>query len=422
MEVAQEVMDAPADAKAGAPEPITTAVAEYDPTAQALNELRKRLANRAYDLRTVKGNDEARADRKRLVSLRTSLEKLRLDMNRGDRATIEERIKLRDTEARRITEAIEELETPIDEQIKADEARREQERLDKIEAEARRVAAIRARIEQITAVALRAVGQPAAEIEAKIKLVVGITIGADFVEFQAEAELAKAETLNRLRELHAAAVAAEAEAAQVAAERAELARLRAEQEERDRIERERVAEQQRVEAARLATERAAFEQEQREARERQARADAEARERQERADAEARAAREEADRLAAAERAEADRIAREARAAEEQRLAAERERLRAQQEEQDRIAREQRETEERREAAARAERRRQEEAAAAADQRVRDAAPRLLSTLSTLVEILHGMDLPNEDDRPTEESYQAALAQADLVITETTGA
>lgn len=411
MEVAQEVMDAPADAKAGAPEPITTAVAEYDPTAQALNELRKRLANRAYDLRTVKGNDEARADRKKLVSLRTSLEKLRLDMNRGDRATIEERIKLRDTEARRITEAIEELETPIDEQIKADEARREQERQEKIEAEARRVAAIRARIEQITAVALRAVGQPAAEIEAKIKLVVGITIGTDFVEFQAEAELAKAETLNRLRELHAAAVAAEAEAAKVAAERAELARLRAEQEERDRVERERVAEQQRVEAARLATARAAFEQEQREARERW-----------ERADAEARAAREEADRRAAAERAEADRIAHEARAAEEQRLATERERLRQQQEEQDRIARAQREAEERREADARAERRRQEEAAAAADQRVRDAASQLLQALVTLVSVARAMDLEDQDARPTEESYQAALAQADLAINEATGA
>ena len=51
-------------------------------------------------------------------------------------------------------------------------------------------------------------------------------------------QVAKAAGLARLQELHAAAVAHEAEQARLAAEREELARLRAEQAECDRIARE----------------------------------------------------------------------------------------------------------------------------------------------------------------------------------------
>jgi colicin import membrane protein len=296
---------------------IETKIVEYSSTAAALAELRQRFGNIAFDLTTTKGDKEARGARLELVRLRTSLEAKRKEL----KAPALERSRLIDDEAKRITSAILELETPIDQQIQAAEQKKEAERLAKIEAERQRVATLRARIESITSVALRAVGKPAAEVEAKIKLLVGITIGPDYAEFKAEAEAAHADTLAKLRDMHAAALAAEAEAARLAEERAELERLRAEQAERERVERERMA----TEQARIAAEQRAEAE----------RLEALAREQRERLAAEeaaAKAEREAADRAAAAERAEQDRIAREAREAEQRRLDEQAAELRRQQE------------------------------------------------------------------------------------------
>jgi IgA-specific serine endopeptidase len=297
---------------------ITSALAEYQPTAAALADLRQRFAGIAFDLTTTKGDKEARAARLELVRLRTTLEAKRKEL----KAPALERSRLIDDEARRITGAILELETPIDEQIRAAEAKKEQERQARVEAERQRVAALQDRIDQIKAVAARAVGKPAAEIEAKIKLIVAMEIGADFQELAPAAAQAQADTLATLRDLHARAVEQEAEAERIKAERAELERLRAEAAERERIERERVAAEQAAEAARLAQERAKLEAE-------QAAARAEHRRLAEAAEAERRAA----DAKAAAERAEADRIANEARAAEQRRIDAERAELKRQQDE-----------------------------------------------------------------------------------------
>lgn len=321
---------------------IETKIAEYSPTAAALAELRQRFGNIAFDLSTTKGDKEARAARLELVRLRTSLEAKRKEL----KAPALERSRLIDDEAKRITSAILELETPIDQQIQAAEQKKEAERLAKIEAERQRVATIRARIDSITSVALRAVGKPAAEIEAKIKLLVGITIGPDYAEFQAEAEAAHADTLAKLRDMHAAALASEAEAARLAAERAELERLRAEQEERERIERERMAAEQAMIAAEQRAEADRLEALAREQRERLAAEEAAAK-----------AEREAADRAAADARAEQDRIAAEARAAEQRKIDEHAAELRRQQEAE---AAEQR----RRDEEAQAERRRQEAMAA----------------------------------------------------------
>jgi colicin import membrane protein len=312
------------------PPVIETKIAEYSPTAAALADLRQRFANVAFDVTTTKGNADARAARLELVKLRTSLEAKRKEL----KAPALERSRLIDDEAKRISSEILALETPIDEQIKADEARREREREARAEAERQRVAAIREQIEQIAAVARRAVGKPAADVEAKIKLVVAIAVDDRFAEFQPEAARVHGETLATLRELLAAAQSQEAEAARLAAERAALERERAEQAERDRIERERMA-------AEAAAQRAQIEREQAEARARQqAEADrlaaerraeeeraAAARAEQEAREAAARAERERADREAAEARAAADRQAAEARQAEERRIAAERSEL-----------------------------------------------------------------------------------------------
>ncbi|KVN25599.1 hypothetical protein WJ63_15835 [Burkholderia pyrrocinia] len=214
-----------------------------------------------------------------------------------------------------------------------DEAR-EAEKRAKVEAEQRRVAAIRALIDEIRSSVAIAAGKPAAYIAgAMIELEnLPITI-ADFAELTGEAEAARGMTLDKLRELHAAAVAQEEREARIAAEQAELDRQRAE-----------LAEQQRQEVEA----RAAREREEAAARAEQERVDRERREFEEAARREQQA-REDAERLAAMQ-------------AEEKRLAEQRVEMARRQAELDRAEREQREREE---AAAR-------EAAEAAAQDERD--------------------------------------------------
>jgi colicin import membrane protein len=366
----------------------------------------------AFDLTTAAGEKAARVYRAKCVSLRTAIDEAYDTVNRPLLTIQRDARALRDE----VKAGVKELEDPVDKAIKDVEAAREQERIRKAEIEASRIAALHERIDAIKAIAARAVGKPSAEIEQKIQLVVGMTIGDTYQELKPAAEQAHAATLATLRELLAAALVQEDDARRLAEERAELARRQAEQAERERAERERVAAEQRAAQARIDEQRAAI-----------AREEAEARQR-----------REAADREAAAARDKADREARERREAEEQRLATERAALRREQEERDRqereaaearqraereaaeaqerARREAAEAEERRQAEIRAEQRRLEEAAAIADKRVRDHAQQLLASLRLLLAVVKSMDAENEGDRPTEESYQAALAQADATI------
>ncbi|WP_324658305.1 hypothetical protein [Burkholderia thailandensis] len=214
-----------------------------------------------------------------------------------------------------------------------DEAR-EAEKRAKLEAEQKRVAAIREHIDDIRAIAVRMAGCASFVIAVEIEDLEALEITLErFAELTGEAEAVRGATLDKLRELHAAARAHEAEQERLATEREALERERAA-----------LAEQQRQEA------------EARAAREREESA---ARAEQERVDRERREA-EEAARRAQQEREDADRRA--AMAAEEARLAEQRAEQERRQAELDRAEREQREREE---AAAR-------EAAEAAAQAERD--------------------------------------------------
>ncbi|WP_186202340.1 hypothetical protein [Burkholderia gladioli] len=195
----------------------------------------------------------------------------------------------------------------------------EAEKEAKRQAKALRVAAIRERIDVIRALAARMVGRPSFAVAAEIEALEVFDISLDrFQELTGEAEAARGATLDKLRELHAAAVAHEAEEARLAAERDELARQRAELAEQQRQEQEARAEQERIDRERREAEESA--------------------------------------RRAQQEREDAER--REALAAEEARLAEQRAEMARQQAEIDRREREQREREEAaaREMAAEAER------------------------------------------------------------------
>lgn len=311
---------------------VVTEIAEYSQTAAALSDLRHRYLGIAFNVSTTKGMDEAKKARQEVKGYRTALENKRKEI----KAPALERCRLIDDEAKTITAALLEIEEPIDQQIKAEEARKEAEKAAKVEAERQRVAAIRVQIEAIKNHAGFAVGKSADAILKILSGVEGFEIGEDFQEFKPDAEQAKAETLDKLKTLHTAQVEHEAEQARIAAERAELAKLRAEAEarereaaaaraEQERKDREARAEQERKDreareavereqAAKLAAERAAHEAElkkQREAQEAELKAQREA---QAKAEAEARAIREAEEKRLAAERAEIARQQAEARA------------------------------------------------------------------------------------------------------------
>jgi colicin import membrane protein len=355
----------------------------------------------ACNVATVAGMKQAIAGRAAWREPRIALEKAR----KAAKAPVLELGRNIDTFARSLETKLLEGETHYDDQIKAEEKRREEEREEKLRKEAERVAGIRRRIDEVfVSVPSMMDGSTAAELVDEIKRVVAIDIDAGFQELAGEAALAKDAALSSLRRMQEKAAAREADEARLKAEREELQRQREAQEAEDalvasiranalRIEadsvpyiqkainyfesgakdwdgdpRPRVAEALATARKQMADKLAAAQERERVAAERKALEEQRAAARRE--ESEARAAREKADREDRARRDEEDRRAREARAAEDKRIADERAALESQQ-------RAAREAEERRQVEARrveqerldaeaAERRRVEEEEAAA--------------------------------------------------------
>jgi colicin import membrane protein len=209
-----------------------TAIQEYSQTEAGLQELRGRMAGVVYDVRTTKGLDTAKKDRRECVTLRTSLEAMRKEI----KAPALERCKLIDTEAKRITEEILKLERPIDEVIKSEEARKEAEKAEKARIEKERVDSIRAKIITIKEYPIKAISLGAAKLAEVLPGVEAISVTeVEYQEFTGEAQFALMESVNKLKQILDDKKAAEAEAARIRAEQeAEAARLKAEKEEAKR--------------------------------------------------------------------------------------------------------------------------------------------------------------------------------------------
>lgn len=268
---------------------MATEITEYSPTEAGLAEIRSRLQGLVYDVRTTAGMESARKDRRELVRLRTDLEKKRAEI----KAPALERCRVIDAEAKRITGEIFAIEAPIDQQIRAEEGRKETEKAERARVEAARIAAITRRIDWIRGQIAALAGKPAVEIKGAIDALATIPLDAEhYAELLPDAVEARTTTVGRLRELHASAIANEIEAARLKAEREELARQRAKQDAANAAERARLAEA-----------------------ERKAKAERDA------ADAAAKAERDAADAKAREEREAADRVAREKREAEEREIA-----------------------------------------------------------------------------------------------------
>jgi hypothetical protein len=232
-----------------------TAVTEYSLVESGLAELRSRLQNVVYEVATTAGMEKARTDRRECVKLRVSLEGLRV----GLKTKVLERGRLIDGEAKRIQQAIESLETPIDEQIRKREAEQEAVRLAKAKAEAERVEGIQRRIDGLVAAPADAIGNAAEELAITIKELTDQLISPElYAEFYPRAEAARATAIAKISAMHTAAVANEREAARLAAERADFERQQRDAADKatvEALERSEVARQERerrAEAARVA--------------------------------------------------------------------------------------------------------------------------------------------------------------------------
>ena len=213
---------------------IGTALQNFDRVSAGLALLERNYKGMLYDVETPMGMEHAKAARAAIRDPRYEVERVR----KSAKAPILALGKRLDAEATRITNALLVLETPIDEQIKAEEDRKEREKLAKAAAEAARVAEIQRRIDAIRMWPASAAGQPSSLVLTMVASANEYRIEtAVFAEKSEEAAAALEASKYALAGILSERQTHEAEQARVVAERAELAQLRAEQEERDKASR-----------------------------------------------------------------------------------------------------------------------------------------------------------------------------------------
>jgi len=210
-------------------ETVSKALTDINAVSTGIAELQKQYGGVVYEVATTAGMDEAKAARLAIRNPRYEVERIR----KAAKAPILALGKKLDAEASRIETELLKIETPIDQQIKAEEARKEAERQAKIDAELKRVADLQERIAELRGNQMLSVTSGSALIAEHIHDLEKIVVDGSFEEFIQQADDAKVAGLARLRQLHAAALQHEAEQARIKAEREELARLREAQAARD---------------------------------------------------------------------------------------------------------------------------------------------------------------------------------------------
>lgn len=194
-------------------------IQEYNQTAAALAILYEKYSGQLFEVTTTKGMNAAKEARAEVKGYRVALEKLRVEL----KAPALERTRLIDAEAKRITKELLEIEEPIDQQIKAEEKRKEEEKAAKARAEAARLASIAAKISAIRNRVSAVAHQPATVIKAELDKALALELSADeFQEFMPDATDALAETRKDLEAALNARLLHEAEAARIAAAQQEL--------------------------------------------------------------------------------------------------------------------------------------------------------------------------------------------------------
>ena len=211
----------------------TTAITEYSATETALAVLKLRLKDAKYEVTTTAGMATAKQDRRELVTLRTSLEAKRKEI----KAPALVRCKLIDEEAKRITAELLALEIPIDEQIKAEERRKAEEKAerDRLAAEAQKL--LDDKIAAISQLPLKVIGKDSTEIQVFLAALEAKEFGGEFTgDTLVRAQAAKQSAVDTIRQALTDTKEAEEKAAQAEAERVEREAREAEEREAKRIE------------------------------------------------------------------------------------------------------------------------------------------------------------------------------------------
>jgi chemosensory pili system protein ChpA (sensor histidine kinase/response regulator) len=209
------------------------------------------LAAKHVDIKAITnkdGRDQVHTARMALKNARIEVEafgeKIRADAVQFGKGVI--------AEQRRLIGFIQPEETRLGNLQKEWDDAREAERQEKIAAEQRRIATLQARVNELRGPSMVTAASGTEWITGFIKDLEAIAIDESFQEFKERAEQEKAAGLERLRAIHASAVAYELEVKRIAFELAELARLREEQAKRAAAE---IAAQE-VEAKKLEADRA----------------------------------------------------------------------------------------------------------------------------------------------------------------------
>lgn len=236
---------------------VQTAVAEFDRVAAGIAVLKDKYAGIVYEVHTSKGMEAAKDARAAVREPRYEVERVR----KLAKAPITALGKQIDDRAKNITAELLEIEEPIDQQIKAEEERKERDKQAKIDAEIKRIAEIEARIDIIRNWPTQYTGKPSALVEQQVRVAAEYAIDDFFAENAEQAQAVLDASRAALAGILAERKAHEAEQERIKAERAELEALRKQQAERERLERERIAaeekaakEQRDAEAAKQAAE------------------------------------------------------------------------------------------------------------------------------------------------------------------------
>lgn len=240
-------------------EKVVNEIAEFDPFRAELERLETQYANVVYDVSKSEDFTAAKEARRDIRDVRYAAQNAAKEIIKPYQQMVKDAQK-QVSDAKAIGEELIDkvllLETPIDDQIKAEEKRikDEKDRLAAIEAE--RINAIQTKISRFRNVSVEFGNASAAALAEAIERVTAAEINEEaYGEFEGEATIARDSALVQLQTLHTLAVAREAEAERVDRERRELEELRennrkleeqakAERDKRDQEDRERLAKQQ----------------------------------------------------------------------------------------------------------------------------------------------------------------------------------
>ena len=239
---------------------VSDVLTEFDRVSDGLEALATKYpVDLVFDVTTGAGMAEAKEHRAAWRDPRQAVERLR----KQAKAPVLALGKSIDARAEWLTAQLLIGETPIDEQIKAEEARKEADKQARINAEFGRVQAIQDAIGEIHMQAMAAAGKASEVIfAASLHLAAMELDPLVFQEQIPQAEAARTAAIAKLEVAYKAALHSEAVTAKAAADRAELETLRAaaaaEQRRQDaavivqRAEQARIADQQRAEQAEIA--------------------------------------------------------------------------------------------------------------------------------------------------------------------------